>query len=437
MRQFYLFFILCILLMVFQKAEAQGTLVPGDIAIIGMNCDPGSTTSKTFAIVALADLPASEVVYFSDKAYYDDTFGALLGNGSEGTFSWTLPAGGVPKGTMIQFTLTSSSTSPSVTTSPATGVGSILEGWTADNANTSSFGQNGDNILIYQGTASVPKFIFGFNSGLTNTGITNGWNTGLTSNPNGSCELPASLATGNFAIGFGGPAHRDNIRYNGTRTGTKASLLTEISNHANWIFNDDTPYDLLPGGTIYSGAQPIFTITTVLPVDILLFNGKSDAGTHSLFWQVANEERLQQYDIEVSADGRQFQVVGTVMAEGKTDYNFTRHLPANQPRYWYRLKSIDTDGRYRYSRTIMLYPAADKQGISYFPNPVVAELRLNSQDKITRLSLFDGTGTLLLTKEMNSHTGNLSLQHLPAGMYVLQLETENGIKTERILKAGR
>ncbi|MCP9750388.1 T9SS type A sorting domain-containing protein [Ferruginibacter sp. HRS2-29] len=436
MRQLYVLSILCIQLISYQSAKGQGTLVPGDIAIIGLNCDPNNTTAKTFAIVALTDLPASEVIYFSDKAYYDDTFSALLGNGSEGTFSWTLPAGGVPKGTMIQFTLTSSSTSPSITTSPVTGVSTILEGWTTDNAITSSFGQNGDNILIYQGTPAVPKFIFGFNCGLTNSGIVNGWNTGLTTNVNGSCELPAALAAGDFAIGFGGPAHRDNWHYNGNRVGTKTYLLDEITNPANWISNDDTPYDLLPGGTIYTGAQPIFIISTVLPVDIILFSGRSAAGTHLLSWQVANEGQLKQYDIEVSINGTQFTTAGTVMAEGKAAYRFTSQPGNGQQRSWYRLKSIDIDGRYRYSRTVMLFNAADKQGISCFPNPVISELSLNSYDKIKGLSLFSSTGIRLLTQQTNSHSTRLSLRNFPTGIYYLQLETENGIKTERILKAG-
>jgi hypothetical protein len=435
MRQFYVLFILFIQLIAFQAAKSQGTLVPGDIAIIGMNCDPVTTTAKTFAIVALKDLPAGEVIYFSDKAYYDDVFSSLLGNGSEGTFSWTLPAGGVPKGRMIQFTLTSSSTSNSVTTSPATGVSTILEGWTADNAVTSSFGQNGDNILIYQGTASVPKFIFGFNSGTTTTGLTNGWNTGLTTNPNGCCELPATLAAGNFAIGFGGPAHRDNMRYNGGRTGTKSYLLNEITNPANWVSNDDTPYDLLPGGTIYTGAQPIFIISTVLPVDIVSFSGITTGGAHLLSWQVANEEQLQQYNIEVSTNGIQFNTAGTVSAEGKTLYNFTHQAGSSQPRYWYRLKSIDIDGRYRYGSTIMLFHSADKQGISCFPNPVISELVVNSQDKIKELSLFSSSGIRLLTQQTDSHTTRLSLRDLQPGIYYLQLETESGIKTEKILKA--
>lgn len=436
MRQLYVLFIFCVLFTSYQTVKGQGTLVPGDIAIVGLNCDPNNTTAKTFAIVALTDLPANEVVYFSDKAYYDEVFSALLGNGSEGTFSWTIPTGGVPKGTMIQFTLTSSSTSPSVTTNPVTGVSTIVEGWTTDNATTSSFGQNGDAILIYQGTHAVPKFIFGFNCGITNTGMVNGWNTGITTNPNGSCELPAELAAGNFAIGFGGPAHRDNWRYTGDRVGTKTYLLSEITDPTNWTSNDDTPYDLVPGGTIYTGLQPIFLMSGTLPVDIISFSGRYSAGAHLLTWQVAHEEQLQQYDIEVSTDGSRFSTAGTVRAEGKTSYNFSLQPGSNQERSWYRLKSIDIDGMYKYTSTIMMFHATDKQGISLFPNPVILELEVNSRDKMKRLSLFNSTGRCLLTQQTNGFTKLLSLREIPPGIYYLRIETETGMRTERILKAA-
>ncbi len=232
----------------------------GDVAIIGLNCDPSTSLSKTFAVVALADLSANQVIKFSDKAYYSNAFSTLLGNGSEGIFSWTIPAGGVGKGTVIMFTITSGAT-PSVTTTPSTGTTSVIEGWTSTTANSTPFGQNGDDILIYQGLESSPTFIFGFNCGNNTTGVTNGWNTGLATNPNGACELPGTLTSGTNAVGFGGPAHVDNFKYNGIQTGTKAAILSEIANTAKWVSDDVTPYDFTPGSGVFTGTQPIFIIT--------------------------------------------------------------------------------------------------------------------------------------------------------------------------------
>lgn len=263
MKKLYKIIIANLILLSFNTAvnaqNAQNVAV-GDLAIIGLNCDPQTSLSKTFAVVALANIPPNTVINFSDKAYYDDKFSDLLGNGSEGRFSWTIPAAGLGKGTVVMFTLTSG-TGPSVATNPSIGSCNIIEGWTNISSNTSPFGQNGDSMLIYVGTEASPTFIFGFNSGNSITGILNGWNRDLTSNPNGACELPATLTNGTNAIGFGGSAHLDNFRYKGTKEGTKAELLLAICNSSNWEGNDDTGYDFTPGAGVFTGTNPIFTIS--------------------------------------------------------------------------------------------------------------------------------------------------------------------------------
>ncbi|WP_461791600.1 T9SS type A sorting domain-containing protein [Pedobacter sp.] len=204
------------------------------------------------------------MIYFSDKAYYSNSFSSLLSNGSEGRFSWTIPSVGLAKGTVVMFTVTSSAAVPSVATTPSVGSCTVLEGWTSTTATTSPFGQNGDSMLVYQGSEANPSFIFGFNSGLTSTGITNGWNTGLSSNANGGCELPAGLTEGTTAVGFGGAAHIDNFRYNSTKlSGTKAEILAAICNRANWLSDDATEYNFTPGAGVFSGTNPIFTINSV------------------------------------------------------------------------------------------------------------------------------------------------------------------------------
>ncbi|MBS1732050.1 MAG: T9SS type A sorting domain-containing protein [Bacteroidetes bacterium] len=157
------------------------------------------------------------------------------------------------------FTITGGSTQ-SVVSSPSVGTLTITDGgWTNTSSITCPFGINGDQILIYQ---TGPTFIFGFNNGNNTTGLTNGWNTGGSSGTNNYCEIPPGLTNGSNAIGFGGAAHIDNMMYNGTRTGTKATLLAAISNSSNWISDDLVEYDFSIGGTNFSGSNPIFNLTS-------------------------------------------------------------------------------------------------------------------------------------------------------------------------------
>ena len=275
---------LLIQLLVFGLGTARATLAKGDIAVIGLNCDPTGSLSKTFAIVALADLPANEVIYFTDKAYYGGAFATpLLGTGTEGTFSWTIGTTKVDKGTVVMFTVTSGgSKSVSASLSSSTTVGNcvILEGWTNTTANASPFGQNGDNIFVFQGTGDptlstfTPSFIFGFNNCSHNTyGVTDGWFTGVTGNANGISELPTALKTdGVFHTGFAGLTanQKDNYTYTGDISGTKESILAKITDTDNWASaTDEVPYNFTPGASL--GAFPNnFTLSSATTISSIV-----------------------------------------------------------------------------------------------------------------------------------------------------------------------
>ncbi|MFN4246734.1 MAG: T9SS type A sorting domain-containing protein [Flavipsychrobacter sp.] len=234
--------------------QAKATLNVGDIAVIGINCD--GTSSKTFAVVTLAPIASGETIFFTDRAILSGSIAPLIN--SEGTFS-LVTSSTISAGTVIMFTITGGSTQ-SVASSPSVGTLTITDGgWTNTTSNACPFGINGDQILIYQ---TGPTFIFGFNNGNNISSVTNGWNTGGSSGTNNYCEIPPGLTNGTNAIGFGGPAHIDNMMYNGTRTGSKATLLAAICNSSNWISDDVAEYDFSIGGTNFSGSNPIFNLSS-------------------------------------------------------------------------------------------------------------------------------------------------------------------------------
>ena len=428
--QCFLFLVVCT-----STLPAKAAVSTGDIAVIGMNCDNSTSLTKTFSIVVLADLGAGELIWFSDKAYYAGAFGPLLLNGSEGRFSWSIPAGGVAKGRVIMFSLTSGA-SPSVTTSPVTGTCTIAEGWTSTSPTVSPFGQNGDNILVYTGTEAAPSFIFGFNSGNNATGSTNGWNTGLVTNPNGACEKPAALAHGTTAVGLGGTLHFDNYIYNGIRVGTKAALLTLIGNPANWVYraDDATAYDLAPGGTEFSGGQPIFTISgTTLPVHLLSFTGNASGNMHGLKWKVENETAFAFYAVERSTDAVVFNTAGTVQATGANQYSFSN--PSLHATAYYRLKMVDFDGNFTYSGIIVIAAATTGTSISLSPNPVQNWLTVNGNSGIRKIVITDLLGNNVLTiRANNEQTNSFSISQLKNGTYLVHVTSGEQTTVKKIIK---
>ena len=118
----------------------------GDLAFIGFNTDG----DRDFAMVALADIPASSTIYITD----DETDGVIPGGGStvsglvgsEGTITWDTGGSIIKAGTVITFTDTDSSANPSFGSS----IGSI----TRSGAFTISGSKDG--LIAYAGALGAP-----------------------------------------------------------------------------------------------------------------------------------------------------------------------------------------------------------------------------------------------------------------------------------------
>ncbi|MBI3134713.1 MAG: T9SS type A sorting domain-containing protein [Bacteroidetes bacterium] len=68
--------------------------------------------------------------------------------------------------------------------------------------------------------------------------------------------------------------------------------------------------------------------------------------------------------------------------------------------------------------------------IALFPNPAQSNLTIEVTEPIEFIQIFNSTGTLVQTEVKNS----FSVENLPAGVYVLQVQTKSGISTARFVK---
>jgi hypothetical protein len=190
--------------------RVEAALQPWDIALILMNC----SNPDSFAFVALAGLAEGEVLHFTDNGWQNSPTAQWYGS-TEGTVSYTVPAGGVPRGTTVRWT------------------GETNGPWEV----TGSFALNagGDQIIAYQGDSAAPTFLYALNDN------GNGWQTA----PNGASDtdLPPGLVSGVTALAF--TPERDNIRYRTTGAVYEASgteLLVAIGAYSNWEGQDTTPW---------------------------------------------------------------------------------------------------------------------------------------------------------------------------------------------------
>ncbi len=183
-----------------------------------------------------------------------------------------------------------------------------------------------------------------------------------------------------------------------------------------------------------------------LPVTLLNFNGTKVNNGVQLNWKVTNEIRFAGYEIERSTDVASFKKIGFLQARGLapiTNYQFDDVQLPNSQQLFYRLKMIDQDGRFSYSKVIRIKTneQMNNRVISISPNPFVNDLTIQMQssgNQNIELQLLDMSGKLLKYKRSTISTGLNQLYikagDLPTGMYVLKLLTTDGVITEKVMK---
>ncbi|AEI49458.1 T9SS type A sorting domain-containing protein [Runella slithyformis] len=172
-----------------------------------------------------------------------------------------------------------------------------------------------------------------------------------------------------------------------------------------------------------------------LPVRLISFKSEAQATGIELSWQTGEEIGNSHFDIERSTDAQHFESIGRVSGKGNSSvkqvYSFFDASPKNGPNY-YRLKQIDFDGKFEYSRIVSA--AFIGTGIfKVYPNPVSSMLRIElpGETEIGSAFLYDLTGCRV--KEFS--TAALKLEGIDNGIYFLQVQTKDGrIFRERILK---
>ena len=137
------------------------------------------------------------------------------------------------------------------------------------------------------------------------------------------------------------------------------------------------------GGAVdFSAAtpNPVTVPASVLPVNITSFSASKNAMVTNIFWETASENMNAGYQVERSADGKNFSVIGEVTGLGNgtaaKSYNFTDASPLSGINY-YRLKAIDINGAATYSKVVAVKFSSKEEGITgVFPNPAKDILRV-------------------------------------------------------------
>ncbi|MEM1216626.1 MAG: T9SS type A sorting domain-containing protein [Bacteroidota bacterium] len=236
-----------------------------------------------------------------------------------------------------------------------------------------------------------------------------------------------------FPIQQSGPYTGSLIENNNTPAGYALQLLNE---EICPIHETAFAWGLLPHtrGLLNAGQQ-------FLPVELTLLAAEAKGATSRVYWQTASEENSDYFLLERSADGRIFQEISKVTAAGFSqsllDYEWVDAQPLSGKNY-YRLRQVDFDGTVHDHGIVTVDFAGITDRPLLFPNPVVDHTTINWYHTAHTLRITDATGRevrrLGLDNGAEGGSQNLNLSDLPQGVYLLQLDSRDGVKSLKLFK---
>ncbi|SEI40600.1 Por secretion system C-terminal sorting domain-containing protein [Dyadobacter koreensis] len=184
--------------------------------------------------------------------------------------------------------------------------------------------------------------------------------------------------------------------------------------------------------TTYNNAAGTLTLKVLadpLPVTLVDFDAsKIEAGTF-LNWSTSSESNSSHFEIQRSAKNTDWQTIGSVQASNESTslrkYQFSDNSPLGGENL-YRLKMIDKDQTFAFSRIRSVVFAETQVKISTYPNPVTERLfvDLKNTDEIASLQIYNLSGNLIYSAAAYSRDG-IPVQSMASGLYVLKLTTVN------------
>jgi hypothetical protein len=128
------------------------------------------------------------------------------------------------------------------------------------------------------------------------------------------------------------------------------------SSQGNDFMVDDIVINRRSGGGCPASGTCTYPGTIVTPVELVSLSVRKDGNNAALQWITASEQNSSYFSIEKSDDGIYFTGIGTVNAQGNSSNLVTYEFEDNHfnASAYYRLKMVDKDGSYKYSRIAVL-----------------------------------------------------------------------------------
>jgi hypothetical protein len=323
-----------------------------------------------------------------------------------------------------------------------------ISGWQRVATSGLPIGYNADSYTEYKISPTAGKYF-------TATSVELGALGGGT----GSARMSVYYSLDNFATSFPvGACTYNGSSYDATTSGTPVVLLNTSTTPltGQQIATLPTNISVSPSktltvriygwitgtGTRYFASQNVqikgVSSDAVLPLSLINFSASLENGNAKLFWNTTTEINVKNFEVQRSDDGNTFNTVGSVTAFNglSNSYSYLDNSKINNVVY-YRLKMINKDGTFTYSKVISISNKI-KETISIYPNPATQNLTLYSATPLTSstVNIISAEGRVVKNISINpaSKYNVIDVAQLTKGIYLLQYMDNNERKSIKFIK---
>ncbi|MGN7884574.1 M43 family zinc metalloprotease [Dyadobacter sp. 22481] len=206
-------------------------------------------------------------------------------------------------------------------------------------------------------------------------------------------------------------------------------VLEESKTYYASCLRADCPSDVRVPGVV--------TVGSGLPVHLIRFSAAlTEQNQVTLSWATSFETMHDHFDVESARDAKTFHYTGRVTAPfrsvaGVSEYQFTDIPEPPADMVYYRLKQVDTDGTYAFSKTIPVR-IPESVLVTVGPNPTENIITVSGVSHNCDIEVINANGTVVQRAKNQRY---IDSKRLPAGLYVVRVTMGNGYTvSKKIIK---
>lgn len=198
--------------------------------------------------------------------------------------------------------------------------------------------------------------------------------------------------------------------------------------------------------------SPVYTVgnwpnsDTPLPVELSSFTALANQNAVNLIWQTATEMNNYGFEIERKISNAGWTKIGFVNGNGNSNspknYNFSDQNLIGGSQFSYRLKQIDNDGQFEYSKVVEVKVVPTEFALHQnYPNPfnpnTTIRFQLASNSKVL-MKIYNILGvevTELLNDQMEAgiHEVEFNAESLASGTYIYRISAGSFVETRKMI----